>query len=221
MKKNGLALLLLLALLALAYWIYQSQDSSTKLARDYKDFAIEDTAAVDQIFLSNLEGKKVLISRREDGIWRVEGKYRAREDAVFLILKTAHDIQIQSPVPKSQYTSVISRLAGLSTKVEFYTGGEKPSKIWYVGHATASKVGTYMLLEKDGEKSGKPYVTHLLMERGSLSSRFFLDPMLWRDRAMLRLKPENIKSIEVKHAYDTATSFRIEQLAEHSSSSQI
>ncbi|KAA3649532.1 MAG: hypothetical protein DWP98_06910 [Bacteroidetes bacterium] len=212
--KNLIGIVLLLVLIAAAYFLYTSNSSVTKQERDFKDFAIEDTSAIDQVFISRLSGEKVLITRREDGIWRVNGEYIARVDAIGLILKTAHDITIQSPVSKGYLPSIIKRLATSSTKVEFYAGKDEPIKTWYISHATGTNVGTYMLLEKDGIKSSKPYITHLLMERGFLGSRFFTDATVWKDRAMLKLKPESIKSVEVIHASDTSTSFKLENLGQ-------
>lgn len=208
--KNLIGIILLAILLAIAYFVFIAEPKSAN-REDFKDFAIEDTASVDKIFMSQPNGKKLLLVRAEDGVWMVNNKFPARKDAVELILTTLHDIKVSGPVSINTFEHVVKRLASGSTKVEFYTGDEKPEKVWYVGDPTASRYGTYMLLEKDKKKSKNPYITHLLMERGSLNSRFFLDPLLWKDRVVLKLNPEKIKSIEVKHFYDTATSFRIEQ----------
>tara|TARA_R110002096_G_scaffold136909_8_gene289880 strand:+ start:17524 stop:18558 length:1035 start_codon:yes stop_codon:yes gene_type:complete len=208
--KNLIGTILLAILLAIAYFVFIAEPKEAS-REDFKDFAIEDTASVDKIFMSQPNGKKLLLARAEDGVWMVNNKFPARKDAVDLILTTLHDIKVSGPVSTETFEHVVKRLASGSTKVEFYKGNEKPEKVWYVGDPTASRYGTYMLLEKDKRKSKNPYITHLLMERGSLNSRFFLDPILWKDRVVLKLNPEKIKSIEVKHFYDTATSFRIKQ----------
>ncbi len=212
--KNLIALLLLIGLAVGAYFLYQNNSSEARAQEDFKDFAIQDTASIDQIFISNLKGEKILLTRRGHKVWMVEDEFPARTDAIQLLLKTAHDIEIQSPVSKGYFPSVVKYIASDGIKVEYFQGKDKPSKVWYVGHATGSKVGTYMLLEKDGVKSSKPYITHLLMERGNLRSRFFINHTLWKDRAMVKIVPQKIRSIEVKHGEDTSTSFRIENLAE-------
>lgn len=209
--KNFIGIALLIVLIVIAYFVFIA-DPKEGTREDFKDFAIEDTASVDKIFMSQPNGKKLLLTRAEDGVWMVNNKFPARPDAVKLILTTLHDIKVSGPVSKETFEHVIKRLATGSTKVEYYSGEENPEKVWYVGDATASRYGTYMLLEKDQKKSKNPYITHLLMERGSLDSRFFLDPILWKDRVVLKLNPETIKSIEIKHSYDTATSFKVEQL---------
>ncbi len=208
--KNAIGLFILLALGVLAYFlIFNQGDINTN--EELKEFAIKDTASIDQFFISQPNGKQVLISRRNSDIWIVNNKYPARTDAVELILITLHDIEVKSPVSKETFEWVVKRLASGSTKVEFYDGGKNPKKTWYIGDASPGRTGTYMLLEEDGKKSSKPFVTHLIAERGYLSSRFFLDPTLWKSREMMKVNPQEIKSIEVTHRYDTATSFRIDK----------
>lgn len=209
--KNFIGLIVILVLAALAYWKFSVQDKTTS-AEVYKDFAVKDTSKVDLIHISQLNGKQVNLSRREHSEWMVDGKFPARKDAIKLILTTLHDITVQAPVSKETFDWVVKSIAANHTKVEFYKEGkDRPEKVWYIGEPTASKVGTYMLLEEDGEKSSKPFITHLLMERGYLGTRFFVNKKLWKDRIVMRCNPQKIKKIEVKHATDTLGDFRIEQ----------
>lgn len=210
--KNIIGIFVLLLLGILVWLMYTESNPLEGIDGNYKDFAIRDTSSVDQIFISEPEGKQVLLTRRGYDTWMVNGEFPARPDGVSLILKTLHDIKIQSTVSKTTLPRVIKRLATVGRKVEFYVDGEKkPEKVWYVGEPTASRVGTYMLLEKDGEKSKRPFITHLLMERGWLGNRFFADQVMWKDRILFKTDPKEIRSIEVIHKYDTATSYRIEK----------
>jgi|SRR5690554_4410793 len=211
--KNIFGLVLLIVLLAAAYWIYKNEGLTPKGNSEVlKDFAIEDTAKIDKIRMSQPNGKEILISRRNQEKWMVNGKIKAREDAINLILKTIHDVQVQSGVSQKTFDGVVKRLATSHTKVEIYQGGQKPEKVWYIGDPTPSRLGAYTLLEKKGKISSKPFVTHMVMERGYLGSRFFLDPNLWRDPLIMRCNPKEIKSIEIWHNVDTATGFKIKQL---------
>jgi hypothetical protein len=212
--RNFLGLFALILLLVAAYFLYQKEKGNDLLntSDNFKDFAIQDTAAIDQIFISQPNGKKVLISRREGKKWMVNGKFEARPDAIKLVLKTAHDLKVQAAVSKKTFEGVVRRLASGSTKVEFYENGEsEPLKVWYVGDATASRMGTYMLLEKEEKKSSMPYIGHLLMERGFLGPRFMVEAELWRNPLILQLNPKEIKSIAVEHSADSMTSFRLIQ----------
>jgi len=211
--KNTIGFVILLLLLLAAYFIYDSNSIKSISERDFRDFAIKDTSKIDRIFMSQPNGKKVLISRKDTNKWLVNGKFVARPDAIQLILKTVNDIKVRQTISKETYNHVVKRLASGATKVEYYLKGEnQPRKIWYIGDATADNEGTYMLLEKGEKKSSTPYITHRLMERGYLGSRFFLDPILWRDRIILKTNPQKIESIEVIHHVDGLTSFIIEKV---------
>lgn len=207
--KNSIGIIFFLCLLIVAYWLFIYQPK-VEQREDFKDFAIEDTASVEKIFIGQPNGKKVLLSRNSKNQWIVNNDFPARKDAIELILTTVHDIKIRGPVSQQTFTGVVKRLATGSTKVEYYMkGSHKPEKTWYVGDATADRMGTYMLLEKDKEKSKSPYITHLLRERGFLGPRFFPNPILWKDPVLLRLNPKGIKSISVEHVYDSISPFTI------------
>jgi hypothetical protein len=213
--KNVIGIVILILLAAFTYVLVADVDLFGSADGVYRDFEIRDTAKVDQIFISEAEGNQILLTRRNHDQWMVNGKFPARPDGINLILKTLHDIKVQQTVSKRSMPRVIKRLASNGRKVEFYMDGkDDPEKVWYIGDPTASRVGTYMLLEKDGQKSKEPLVTHLLMERGHLKSRFFADTILWKDRIIYKGDPKKIQSIEVRHKYDTISSFKIEKVGE-------
>jgi hypothetical protein len=211
--KNIIGLIILFVLIFVAYLLYTANGINNFVDKEkkvLKDFAIEDTASIDKVFLSQPNGKRVTISRRGFDKWMVNDKFEARPDAINLILKTVHDIKIAAPVNNKVFDAVVKRLASGATKVEYYMDGEdEPTKTWYVGDPIPNRTGTNMLLEIDGQKSSKPYVTHLLSERGFLGPRYIMDPQLWRDRLFLRIKPTEIASLEVKHDHDSLDGFKI------------
>ncbi len=212
--KNIIGLIILVIIGVGAYFLLNEDHSFSKSnTEDYKDFSIEDTAAVSKIFLSQPSGKSILLTRVNESEWIVNNSFGARKDGIDLILKTLSDIKVSGLVAQDQLEHTIKSLATRSTKVEFYTSGNKPKKTWYIGDPTVNRLGTHMLLEKEGRKSSKPYITHMIMERGYLGTRFFMDPILWKDRVVMKCNPKEIKSVEVIHAYDTALSFKIEQYA--------
>jgi hypothetical protein len=210
--KNLIGFILLVTIGIAAYFLVIREQKFTSINNDeLRDFAIEDTAQVTKIFLSQPNGKKLLLTRIDSSAWLVNNSFEARTDAIELILKTLADIKVMGVVPEDQMNHTIKRLATGSTKVEFYTDNSTPDKTWYIGDATENRLGTYMLLEEEGIKSSKPYVTHLLMERGSLGSRFFLDALLWKDRVVMKCDPKQISSVEVNHTIDSSISFKIDQ----------
>ena len=52
------------------------------------DFAVKDVSSIDKIFIADLKGQ-VTLTRSSDGTtWIVNGRYRARDESIALVLKT-------------------------------------------------------------------------------------------------------------------------------------
>ena len=209
MKGNKLLIALVVVLGAVAAYFYFSKSSGT-LDKEFKDFAIKDTASIDRIFIADAQGNEVTLTKK-DKFWVVNDQYNARMDNIQLLLKTFHRIDVKSPVPKTAFDNVVKNMASGATKVEIYTGGDQPEKVYFVGNATMDQQGTYMLLEKDGIKSSVPFVMHIPGFFGYLSTRFYAEEQLWRDGTVFRYTPDEIKSISVQYFEDSLQSFVIDK----------
>lgn len=210
MNRRILLLILLLALGGLAWWLY-TDSAPTTLDRPLSDFAVQDTARVDRIFITDQFGKTIDLRRTDDG-WRLNGVFGVDETQVNLLLRTFKRIEVRSPVPKSAEANVLRTMGAGGRKVEIYQGGEKPSKIWIVGHATKDHFGTYMLLEKPGEgRSNAPFVTNMPGFTGVLNTRFHTDLDEWRNSTLFHF-PDlyQVASVELDQPQAPSTSYRIE-----------
>jgi hypothetical protein len=209
--SNKLIYISLFVLAIIAGVLYFSKRTGT-LKKELKDFAIEDTASISKIFLADKKNNATLLEKQTNGKWLVNGKFTARQDAINNLLLTIKRVEVKYPVPESEMKTIINQLASNATKVEIYLNKEsKPEKIYYVGHATQNQFGTYMLLEKDEKKSTIPFVTHIPGFFGYLTTRFFAQSFLWRDREIFAYTPEKIKLIKVENIEEPETSFSIEQ----------
>jgi len=211
MKKNKLIYLLLLVLVVFAAYYYFTNKKSTLEDKEgtLSNFAIEDTASIDKIFMVDAKGNQVTLSKI-DSKWKVNDKFDARPDNVRLLMKTFFRIAVKMPVPKSAFDVVVKNIATGATKVEIYQGEKKPSKTYYVGGPTLNHQGTYMLLEEDGVKSTWPYITHIPGFFGYLSTRFFTNAQQWRDAVVFKYQPQEIKKIKMEFFNTPEESFIIE-----------
>lgn len=191
MKKNKFSLIIVIVLAILAAYLIYTQSVGT-IKKELKDFAVQDTNAVTKIFLADRDGNTVLLERQEDNTWMVNNKFKARQDAISLLLKTMNKIEVKAPVAKSAFDNAIALLSTKGIKVEIYTGGKKPSKVYYVGNATADKFGTYMLMEN----SSMPFITHIPGFYGFLTTRYFTDELDWRSTELFKYNVNDIKTIE-------------------------
>ena len=211
MKKSSIitiALLLILSIVAIV--VFKKKSGSSTIDKEASAFKIKDTAAIDKIFLADKEGKTILLEKKEDG-WHLNGKYRARPDAVELLLYTMSMVDVKSPVSKSAKANVIKLMAAKSTKVEIYSKGEK-IKQYYVGHTTQDHTGTFMILTnlEEDENYEDPFITFIPGFEGYLTTRYFTDEPAWRDRVVINLRPPQIKQIKMEFHETPDSSFVID-----------
>ena len=202
MHRNLRILYVLIALTAALGLVMQMQQPAGLLGNvDGTDFAVEDTSLVDRIFIADMDGNQVLLERPEKGrLWDVNGQFKAREDAIDLLLKTFKRTTVQGPVAQAAQPNVIRLLAARGKKVEVYQGGDQPVKTWYVGTATPSHTGTYMLLETPAGKADEPFVVHMEGFTGFLSTRFFTNLEEWRYTGMFDFPARTLQSVKFTHA---------------------
>lgn len=206
MRKNIIYLAILLLLLLLSWWVYQQRTSSTLDLED-TTFSIPDTSVVDRIFMADKTGGRVLLEKAGPGQWKVNGQYTARPDAMSALLDALLRMQVKSPVPRPAVDNIRKQLASIGRKVEIYSRGKKLS-VLYIGYSTIDSRGTYAIREG----AELPYILHVPGTEGYLTPRFFIDEEEWRERILLRIHPDSIKSIEARFPDTPGFSYRAELL---------
>jgi hypothetical protein len=205
MKKTNLILLALVAILGSAAAWYITMDKGTNLSGYDFNFAVKDTANIGKIFIANREGKSVTLTRKSAHEWQVNGKYKARRDAVNNLLETVGLIELQYRLPRNAVPVVVKDIASNGIKVEIYAKNGSKLKSYYVGGVNADETGTHMMMEEANE----PYVTHIPTFQGAVRVRYFIDEIDWRDRMIFTLIPEDIKSISIEYPLQKGQSFKI------------
>ena len=177
------------------------------------EFGVADTSLVDKIFIADMDGGQVTLTRPEQGrLWDLNGKYKAREDAVKLLLKTFRRASVQGPVADAAQPNVIRLLSARGKKVEIYQGGDRPVKTWYVGTATPSHTGTYMVLETPEGRGAQPYVVHMEGFTGYLSTRFFTSEREWRHTGIFNYPDRSLAAIEFSATEEEGESYALRAL---------
>ena len=154
--KNNILIFIAIFLSAVSAYLYFAEERGT-IRQELKDFAVDDTASITKIFLADKVKHSVTLTRIKQCHLEVDNKYRASKDLVDVLIKTIKTIEVKSPVARDARDNVIKRLSTGAIKVEIYQGEDTPSKVYYVGGATKSTMGTYMLLENSTE----PFIMHI------------------------------------------------------------
>ncbi len=203
-------IVVLLALLFVAIWVKNMKGKTSTLNEEAKKFKVEDTTSIDKIVLSDKKGNVVNLESTKNG-WKVNGKYKARVDAIQTLLYTIRMVDVRYPVPKSMRAGVLRTMAGFATQVKIYSDGEL-IKQYYVGHNTQDYEGTFMLLTNlDEDKNyDEPFICHIPGFNGFLSVRYFTDVEEWRHRTVISVTPPEINYVAYKNMEKPDSSFRID-----------
>ncbi len=223
MKNNRLALVITIGLLLIAALVYFYKQNEMRLPSD-ANFAIADTSSVTKIFIADLDTTHVLLERKADG-WELNGKYKAQQRKIDELLGTMQRVSVRAPVSKASHDNVITRMAGISVKVELYQilprinlfgkiklfPRETRSLVFYVGDAPKDNMGTFML--KEGAETA--YIMQLTGFLGYLSTRFSPRVAEWRDHTVFKTKLNDIQSVKVEFNQQPDESFEINRIGKH------
>jgi len=222
MKKQKIyviiaCLLVVLSILAIVYKSggfqkFKNQNLSTV-------FAIKDTTVVTKIFMANMFGNKVLLTKTATG-WMVDNQRPASINRINDFMVVLNAVRILQPVAKAGHNTLIKMLAVKSVKVEIYETKplfnlfgypfftkERLSKTYYIGDATPTNLGSYALLEGMAE----PYVIYKPGFRGYVTPQFSPDPIDWYSHRVFATKLTRIQKasfIDIEHPEN---SFSIEK----------
>ena len=211
MKKNLYLLVAFVLLFVLGYIAFKSSGDATLSNEPLANFSIEDTSSVSKIFITDVQGKSINLQRVPgQRLWKLNETLLAKESGVDLLLKTFKRMKVRSSVPYKAKETVLKMIASAGRKVEVYTTGEKPEKIYYIGTSTPNHNGTYMVLEIPGVgRSEEPYIVYMEGFTGFLTTRFHTDEEDWRYTGIFEYRDLGIRKVDVKFNEDPSLSFSI------------
>ncbi len=199
---RNLVIILFLASLVFAC----RQGSKSTIKGTFSDFAVEDTASIDKIFLADKSNRTVLLERRPSD-WMVNGKYTVRYDLINELLNTIKKVSVMQFVPKTAVENILKELSVNSTKVEIYQKG-KLTITYFVGHATQNSLGTYMLIQG----SDTPFICYVPGFRGYLSPYYMPIENEWISRQIFNHRPSQISSVSLDFERFPEASWKIENV---------
>lgn len=200
MKRPNLILLIIvitLGLITLVVYITKNKKSTVVL----RDFAVEDTASINKIFLADKQNRTILLERKDD-YWIVNKKFKARKDLIDVLLLTIKNLEISMPVPESKLDYVLKSLSTNGIKTEIYQNN-KLVKTYYVGGPPENNIGTYMILEG----SDVPFLVSIPGFSGFLTVRYNTELNEWKEKIIFKYNIEDIAKVKLYYPHDPENSF--------------
>ena len=148
MKKIVLLLVSLILLAGLGYWVVDLINNKGKSVKTgFFNFAIEDTASVDKIIITDFNSNTFELKR--DGIkWTDKDGGCIIQENVQNIMTVLKNIEFKGYLPEKSIQPTINRMAAAAMKVEIFQNGSW-TKTWYIGTSAQDHYGQIMLLDSD------------------------------------------------------------------------
>ena len=179
------------------------QSSGLEALKAQYDFAVPDTSSITKVILRDKKPSSVTLERTAKG-WVVDSVYPVRKDAIEVLLKTLSEVRLKNFVTESAVPEINERMAVYGKWVEVFVG-EHRVKHYIVGTETPDMLGTYYKMVG----AELPFSVYIQGFNGYLSTRFFTESTLWRDRTIFALAPESIKNIEMALPQDPSGGWMI------------
>ncbi len=220
MKKRNVYLILSLALVLITVLVILSEKKVIFSDEDDTElyaFSVADTSTVTKIFMADMAGGKVLLSRSPEG-WMVNDSTKAMTITVEELLGILKNIIIKESVPKTAQENINKMIALKSVKVEVYQNApkftlfnipffvkERNTKTLYIGEAVQTHTANYAVLEGLDE----PYIVGMMGFRGFLTPKFSTKYEDWVSKTIFDTKITRIQSFESIDLKNPEESFKI------------
>ncbi len=214
MQKKIVILVVSLALLIGLFFVVRNLVSNKGVSDTDKSelfgFAIEDTASVDRIVITDPQLNRVELKRNSSG-WTDEKGDCIIQENIKHVMHILKNIEFKGYVSENARKQHIKMLATLATKVDIYQDGDI-SKTWYIGTATPDHYGQVMLLESASDgKSDLPVLMKVRGLNGIIEPSFSAIKKKWSCTEIMSISIQNIKEVEVKNYEDPGRSFKVSQ----------
>lgn len=208
-----------LVLIALALWMMRDNTTNN---RKFVDFAVQDTASINWIFMADRTGGRILLQRDPKGYWLLNKKDVALPENVKDLLSVIRNMTVKMPVGKAATENVMKWLATGATKVQIsYSGYHinigkirlwrcEKKKTFHIGSPTQDNLGNYAIMEK----SKQPYVVYVPGFRGFISPYFSTIEADWKSHELLNLRISEISEVRLTDFVDPSGSYAIKRHGE-------
>jgi len=193
MKRNTVILVGILALLIVAVFLVLQRPGERSVSADSSEVLVSyDSAAVEKIEVTSASAATIL--QRDGAGWMLTSPLRAKADdaGVHQLLSKGRMIALKAMVSSNPQKQTMFQVDSAGTLVRLYAGGSE-RVAFRIGKTGPTYTETYVRREGSND---------VFLADGMLLYLFVKQPRDWRDKAILRLPQESIKTVRY-HYGDT------------------
>lgn len=208
MNKNFLYFLLLSILIAFALFLYSKQTLNT-LQKTDANFAIQDTANITQIIITDKAGVKINLQKQTNThTWVANEYFAARQDAINNLLTLTKNLKVKGAVSKEALPNVNKMMQNPLRTVQIFMkdNADTPAKTYYIGGVGNNNEETYFLMKG----ATTPYIVQMHAHIGNILPFYFTQLDKWKSRLIFNYTPAQITNISVEYPENMPQSFKID-----------
>lgn len=209
MNKSLLWLVALLIVLLGLFWFLQNKEVDVKSAAyPDREFAIKDETSIDRVFIADLQGRKMNLTKQADGSWLINDSVKASVTIMDRVLNALSKLRIDFIPPETMNAMIFEAMSTSGIKIEAFDADNQKLRSLILGPATQDERSSFMMVEGQSQ----PYAMKLPGHVGTLRPLFDLRNIEeWRSRDWMAIEPEEIKSVQVNYPRQKGSGFSIER----------
>lgn len=202
-KTKNIGLMVVLAMLVISAIVLGLTRKESKSTLENSDiFAVQDTARVDLISISS--GGETIKLQKADGVWTLNGMYKAEQNIVRVLLSILKDAKVVRNVPKTQAGGISEMIREHGYLVEISADGKTLQSFYASGNE--NKTVSYMM----PVDAATPMMVNIPGYESYVAGIFEIPADDWRDRTILSTTWRSLQKLDVDFAQYPEYSFTIE-----------
>lgn len=202
MKSLKYLIILLVLLLIVALALVLKKHKST-IPATFQKVAVPNTGEISLITITS--GADQIILARENGDWRLNNAFKAKKEAIDLVLNMLQRLEVAAPVPRRYQAIAAKKLEHQGKFVQIHEGNHL-LRSFYIAYDTSETLRTLYL--KEGSKT--PFILKLKgYSLSNISLLFSPQVRFWRDNVLFNFKPSDISAIQIDYPMNPSQSFKI------------
>ena len=184
----------------------EQETESKAAAYPDREFAIKDESTINRVFIADLKGRTMNLTKQKDGAWLINDSVKASVTIMDQVLNTLAKIRIDHIPPETMNEMIFESMKLDGLKVEVYDAANKKLRSLIIGPATQDSRQSFMMIEGQSQ----PYAMKVPGLSGTLRPLFDLRSIEdWRSRDWMSIKPEKIQAVEVNYPRQKGSGFSI------------